>query len=600
MNESDRDRETGSESFRFSPRPNRAGEIVWYPWGKEAFSRAVREGKPILLSISAVWCHWCHVMDETTYSDPEIIRMINREYIPIRVDSDRNPDINRRYNQGGWPTTAFLSSRGTLLAGTTYLPPDTMRKVLAKISSLYRENRQELEKTPLRIETPTHGNIGLDASLVESVGSSILAAWDREYGGLGMEPKFPHPDTLSFAFHAYHRGKGKDYLEFAIRSLRAIAEGNLHDRVEGGFFRYSVTRDWSRPHYEKMLDDNARLLSLFLRAFGTTGEESFLSTAAETADYIYRVLSDGERRFFGSQDADEEYYSREPRDRANFPSPHVDTTVYLDSASRAARSFLEAGTVLGRGDYVRLALRFLDFAWEECFHARGGMAHYHDGSPRRRGLVEDQVEAALAFQKAFSHTGNRRYLDAASALIRLIDKEFRDPETGLLLDAAAGFLPSGLHPEPAGLVFVSRTAEAMFAHAFLANDPRLKDSAYFLLSSFSGESASLPQLWSAAPLASTLDVLLEGPLLIKVGGSLTEDVRDFLIMWDLSPNLGCLLIPTSADERAMANGASFFVEVCGMDSCYLKTDRVEEIAVYLGIKPGIIERMRNWPQGPLS
>ena len=118
--------------FHFSPRPNRASEINWRPWSKEAFDEARTVGRPILLSISAVWCHWCHVMDETTYSHPSVIDIINRDYVPVRVDNDVRPDINQRYNMGGWPTTAFLTASGDILTGGTYLPPDQMASSLMR------------------------------------------------------------------------------------------------------------------------------------------------------------------------------------------------------------------------------------------------------------------------------------------------------------------------------------------------------------------------------------------------------------------------------------------------------------------------------------
>src|SRR5437016_4785023 len=133
-----------AEEFHFSPRPNRASEISWRPWSQEAFEQARQTGRPILLSISAVWCHWCHVMDETTYSHPGVIDLINREYIPVRVDNDVRPDINQRYNMGGWPSTAFLTASGDILTGATYLPPDQMAAALTQISTYYRSSRPEI------------------------------------------------------------------------------------------------------------------------------------------------------------------------------------------------------------------------------------------------------------------------------------------------------------------------------------------------------------------------------------------------------------------------------------------------------------------------
>ena len=119
--------------FHFSPRPNRAHEIDWRTWGPEAFQKAQQEDKPILLGISAVWCHWCHVMDETSYSDEGVIRLINERFVPVRVDNDQRPDVNARYNMGGWPTTAFLTPDGEAITGMTYVPPDQFRETLEQI-----------------------------------------------------------------------------------------------------------------------------------------------------------------------------------------------------------------------------------------------------------------------------------------------------------------------------------------------------------------------------------------------------------------------------------------------------------------------------------
>ena len=130
--------------FHFSPRPNRAHEIRWRPWSPEAFEEARREDKPILLAISAVWCHWCHVMDETTYSDEQVIRLINERFVPVRVDNDQRPDVNARYNMGGWPTTAFLTPDGEVLSGATYVPPEQFRQALEQVSSYYREHRDDI------------------------------------------------------------------------------------------------------------------------------------------------------------------------------------------------------------------------------------------------------------------------------------------------------------------------------------------------------------------------------------------------------------------------------------------------------------------------
>ena len=132
-------------TFRFSPRPNRAAEIGWRPWGEKAFQEAQVADKPVLLAISAVWCHWCHVMDRTTYSDPDVAALINERYVPVRVDTDLRPDINDRYNQGGWPTTVFLTPSGHVLYGGTYLPAEQLIGVLGELGAAVVGVEVELE-----------------------------------------------------------------------------------------------------------------------------------------------------------------------------------------------------------------------------------------------------------------------------------------------------------------------------------------------------------------------------------------------------------------------------------------------------------------------
>jgi len=578
-------------AFRFSPRPNRAREIRWLPWGEEAFSRAAREEKPVLLSISAVWCHWCHVMDETTYSDPVVIELINRHYIPVRVDNDRDPDINRRYNQGGWPTTAFLSSRGVLLAGATYIPPETMRKALERIHVLYRENRAQLEAMPPQAGAARSAAGDIDRSLVELVGESILAAWDREHGGLGGEPKFPHLAVISFALHAHQRGRGEEFLAFATQSLRAMIQGGLRDHVEGGFFRYATSMDWSVPHYEKVLEDNAAFVPLLLRAYGATGDVLFRDVAEETADYIFRTLSDGECLFFGSQDADEDYYRLDARSREGTTPPSVDRTVYMDISARAASSFLQAGAVMGIRRYESLALAFLEFAWSHAYREGVGMAHYHDGSARRWGLLDDQVKMAIAMQQAYAQGGGDLFLHRAETLLSLIERCLWDSERGALLDSCKALSPPGITPMPPDAASAARAADALLRQSHLGGGSRWKELAGRILSSASGDSGIRGVF--AAPLALAVDLYLDGPLLVRIREVDGEQRARFLAATLLSPDRRVLPL-----ARRVENGSGGGVEVCGEDACLVHIGNVDDLAEYLGVKNGMIESARI--MGPSS
>jgi len=574
--------------LRFSPRPNRANEIAWQPWGEGAFQRAAREGKPVLLSISAVWCHWCHVMDETSYSDGAVIDLVNERYVPIRVDSDRHPDINSRYNQGGWPTTAFLSPDGLILAGATYLPPESMRKALERISDLYYQHGAEIARpeeeillAEVREEEP-----GLD--LVRETGELVLRAWDRAYGGLGSAPKFPQPDAIALGLELFADENKREYLDFALSTLKAMIRGNLLDREEGGFFRYSTTRDWSIPHYEKMLSDNAALLSVLIKAYGTSGEEIFRRTALETAAYIRRTLSDGVSRFYGSQDADEEYYLLKAGQREGRTPPTVDRTVYTDLAAGAAMSFLEAGTALGRDEYLSQALADLEFLWSGSYREGDGMAHYHDEAPHRWGLLDDQVVAALAFLKAYGYTGDGVHLQRAEILLRLILDQYWDDANCDLLDTASVHSLPGLKPEPAGPFGRSQAAEAMLNYWAFSGDEGWHRSAGRILAGRSRGSASLGIM--ATPLAKAANLYLRGPLLVKVTCRPGETGRAFLKASLLSPRPRLILILSKVgriiEDKTRA-------EVCTMEACHFRTAKPNELAGYLEVREELLEEVEE-------
>jgi len=234
--------EAGSE-FHFSPRPNRAAEIDWHPWSPEAFEEARRSGKPILLSISAVWCHWCHVMDETTYSHAGVIDFINREYVPIRIDNDVRPDINQRYNMGGWPTTAFLTGTGDLLTGATYLPPDQMVDALGRVASYYRTHQTEIATQVLEARKRSSMGVArsagsLDPRQVDEILGAVTSAYDSEYGGFGGSPKFPQTDAILLLLEQAQLRSDATLRQMAVHTLEQMSGGGTYDHVEGGFFRY--------------------------------------------------------------------------------------------------------------------------------------------------------------------------------------------------------------------------------------------------------------------------------------------------------------------------------------------------------------------------
>ena len=222
--------------FRFSPRPNRAHEITWHEWSDAAFAQARERDVPVLLAISAVWCHWCHVMDETSYSTDDVIRLINERYVAIRVDNDERPDVNRRYNMGGWPTTAFLTPDGEIVHGGTYVPPDSMVQTLLAVSDLWRNKRDDIQARVKEAtvqedaaRAPKPGD--LSREIVDTVGAHIRGQYDREHGGFGREPKFPQTQVLRFILDEYRRHADPDLATMLRTTLDAMSSRGMLSRA---------------------------------------------------------------------------------------------------------------------------------------------------------------------------------------------------------------------------------------------------------------------------------------------------------------------------------------------------------------------------------
>ena len=533
--------EEGKEEFRFSPRPNRAGEISWRPWGKSAFEEAREQGKLILLSISAVWCHWCHVMDETTYSDPGIIERINRDYVPVRVDSDKRPDINRRYNQGGWPTTAFLTPSGSAVAGLTYAPPSALVDILDKLSALYRDRRDEVETESASRAAGERGLLsavesgsGIDRGAGEEVLSSILASWDKGYGGLGDEPKFPPFDALEFALARYAETDNRELRSFVVSTLDGMSLGGLFDRAGGGFFRYATRRDWSVPHYEKMLSDNAELISIYLSASSVLGNPDYAEVARMTTEYVLENLMDDERRgFFGSQDADEAYYHRGGEERSLLEPPAVDRTIYADSTSRMISALVQASAVLSAPDLLHIAGLAAEFIWSRGFRRGEGVCHYFElpeGSPHLWGQPADQVFFLKALIDLYQATSEQHYLERATelghALVRLNKRDTAlIVETGVNVAGDEGgesqIALAEAPPDLPDVALNGHGARALLVLDALAPGKGFREAAEVILSSLSERYKAYS--YQASSYALAVEMVNRGLIEVRVNGNHGSD-----------------------------------------------------------------------------
>ncbi len=303
--------------------------VDWYPWGKEALSRARTENKPIFLSIGYAACHWCHVMENESFTDPETAAIMNENFVNIKVDREERPDLDSIYMQattamtgsGGWPMSVFLTPELRPFYAGTYFPPvrrynmPAFKDVLVSLASAWREQKDEIDRVGSQImdylKPPARANSTEKAftpEILETATQAMLDSYDWSNGGWGEAPKFPQPMAVEFLLRrtAANSSKKEDILKLIVHDLNAMSRGGMYDVVGGGFARYSVDNYWRVPHFEKMLYDNAQLALAYLHAFLVTGEPKFRRVCEETLDFVLREMTHPEGGFFSSLDADSE------------------------------------------------------------------------------------------------------------------------------------------------------------------------------------------------------------------------------------------------------------------------------------------------------
>jgi uncharacterized protein YyaL (SSP411 family) len=300
--------------------------IHWHEWGADAFEKAQRENKPILLDIGAVWCHWCHVMDRESYEDPAVAAIINEHFVAIKVDRDERPDVDSRYQtavqaisgQGGWPLTAFLTPEGKPFFAGTYFPPQdhygrpSFRRVLSTLAQAYREKNADVVESAdsvmgaiARAEGFAGQSGPLTPQIIDSMVESAVKLFDADHGGFGASPKFPHPSALDLLMQRYAETGNQHLKNIAAVTLEKMAQGGVYDQLAGGFHRYSVDEHWIVPHFEKMAYDNSELLKNYAHGYQLTNNPFFSYVAKDIIRWMDEWLTDREHGgFFASQDAD--------------------------------------------------------------------------------------------------------------------------------------------------------------------------------------------------------------------------------------------------------------------------------------------------------
>jgi len=302
--------------------------VDWYPWGNEAFDAAKKQNKPIFLSIGYSTCHWCHVMERESFSDVEIAKLINENFVPIKVDREERPDIDAVYmafveastGSGGWPMTVFLTPDRKPFFGGTYFPPVSsdgqpgLKELLPKVREAWDTDHDKVvasaDRVAAMLRTSAAGQSSPDTqpateavpdkAALDAAFHAFSHEFDAVHGGFGTAPKFPRPVTLNFLFHYYARTGSKPARDMALQTLRAMADGGIHDSIGGGFHRYSTDARWFLPHFEKMLYDQAQLAESYLDAFEITHDQAYAAISRDILDYVLRDMTGPDGQFFSA------------------------------------------------------------------------------------------------------------------------------------------------------------------------------------------------------------------------------------------------------------------------------------------------------------
>ena len=386
--------------------------VDWYPWGEEAFDAARRENKPIFLSVGYSTCHWCHVMEHESFENESTAEIMNAFFISIKVDREERPDVDKVYmsavqamtGSGGWPLSIFLTQELKPFYGGTYFPPRDAHgragfpAVLKRIHEVWESEHEKVVESGNRLiallqqeRGASQGNVPVEASLLKKTYHQLAAQYDPKYGGFGNGPKFPRPAVLNFLFRYYARSKDEEALKMALTTLQAMARGGMYDHIGGGFHRYSVDGQWRVPHFEKMLYDQAQLVTSYLDAFQVTHDDFYARIARETLDYVLSEMTDQDGGFYSAEDAD----SPEPENPAHasegafylWTKKEIENILQADNAKVFCRHFGvdEYGNALSdpQGEFRDKNILFASFTAEQT------AKFFSMDEAEARGMIEE-------------------------------------------------------------------------------------------------------------------------------------------------------------------------------------------------------------------
>jgi uncharacterized protein len=436
--------------------------VDWYPWGEEALQKAKNENKPILVSIGYSACHWCHVMEKESFEDKETAAIMNENFVNIKIDREERPDLDHIYmdavqtmtGSGGWPLNVFLTPDAKPFYGGTYFPPQrafsrsSWKEVLLAVSNAFSERRNEidLQAENLTAHLLQSNSFGLQESdflsnfsneKIDEVFQSLMKSADKAFGGFGKAPKFPQTFSIQFLLRYYYETQHKEALKQACLSLDKMLEGGIYDQLGGGFARYSTDTEWLVPHFEKMLYDNALLVSVLSEVYQLTKKERYKQVIDETIGFIKGELMHPEGGFYSSLDADSEgeegkfyvwTYDEIKRVLGN------DTEIFCNYFGITEKGNWEGRNILHIRKPMELFARENNISIDtlKSIIQKSKYILFNERNKRTRPSLDDKIILGwnalmnTAFSKAFAATGREEYRHFAIMNMQFLIKNFKN------------------------------------------------------------------------------------------------------------------------------------------------------------------------------
>ena len=575
---------------------NQSG-IQWHEWGQEAFKLAQDEDKLILLDLTAVWCHACHVMDQTTYADPRVLALLQANFIAVRVDTDQRPDLESRYRTGGWPTTSLLLPTGEILFQANSVEPEVMTELLQEAKELYESEKEDLrqqadqlwDRVKNRVQTNQSPSEALRPAMASHSVDMMKNEFDSVNGGFRDHPKFFEPEAIQMALAYGFFENDVELINMGLTTLEKQVA--LLDPVWGGFYRYAEQADWSQPHFEKMLTVQAQNLHNYVKAFQFTGNSEYKHIALRIVDFVETFLTDHRTgQFFESQDADvrgqdgktlvsgTEYFSWDRIHRKAKGMPLVDRRMYTGSNADMAWAYLHASQVLGKSELQDKALNVLKRMVDERFDKKMGVAHGTIKGPFvLRGMLSDHIRLGRALMEAFRTTREWKLLQDAEDIAQTSQELLYDPKGGGFLDFPPSTDNFGLLQVPTKPARENIQAARLYLDLFhLTNNDSYRSIAEQTLQSV----VATPQPLPIALIGLAIDEWFRPPVHIAVVG-MPDDLMT-KALWEEGQRLYCprKMVKRFNPQQGPMKWGGITFPYDGRSAVFICTDRICLAPVY--------------------